>query len=262
MGSPISTDRSAATASSGGSLTSRWARWAELRVLRRQRPTLVFARPSRLGHNHPPEPIDRIGGLTVRLAETHSDFVARFHDLERSCARVLDPLESQEDATTLTDLIAARQRHIKKAEATHKQEKELFLKAGRAVDAFFKRGCDKLTAALALVVSRFNACRDQPALLECQRRADARRAAEVEACRAAVDADKHRAAAEWLGREAQNLVDRRRAAQGLQLPAAAAERGEIAGREASAALKPTPRRMAHSALCCAGCSPRPWSSLP
>jgi len=48
--------------------------------------------------------------------------------------------------------------------------------------------------------------------LRYQLRADARNAAEVEACRAA---------------------------QGLQLAAAAAERCEIAGQEASAALKPT-----------------------
>jgi hypothetical protein len=90
---------------------------------------LVFAPPPGLGHNHPPRAIDPIEGLTARLAETHTDLVARFRDLELGCARVPDPLESEEDAATLTDFIAQCQTHIKKAEATHKQEKELFCSA-------------------------------------------------------------------------------------------------------------------------------------
>ena len=200
---------------------------------------LVFAPPPRLGHNHPPEQIDPIEGLTARLAETHSELVARFRDLELGFARVPDPLESEEDAATLTDFIAQCQRHIKKAEATHKQEKELFLKAGRAVDAFFKRRCDKLTAALAPGVSRLKAYRDQIALLERRRHEATRRAAEEEARRAAAEAEEHRAMAERLAREAQNLGDRRHAAEELQLAEAAAERAEIASREATAPLEPT-----------------------
>ena len=209
---------------------------------------LVFAPPPLSGHNHPPEPIDPIEGLTARLAETHSDLVARFRDLELGCARVPDPLESEEDAAILTDFIAQCQRHIKKAEATHKQEKELFLKAGRAVDAFFKRRCDKLIAALAPGVSRLKAYRDQVALLERQRHEEARRAAEEEARRAAAEAEEHRAAAERLAREAQDFGDRRHAAQELQLAEAAAERAAIAGREATAPLEPTRIRGDYGAL--------------
>ena len=138
--------------------------------------------------------------------------------------------------------------HIKKAEATHKQEKELFLKAGRAVDAFFKRRCDKLTAALAPGVSRLKAYRDQVALLERRRHEATRRAAEEEARRAAAEAEEHRAAAERLAREAQNLGDRRHAAEELQLAEAAAERAEIAGREATAPLEPTRIRGDYGAL--------------
>ena len=200
---------------------------------------LLFARPTGLGHNHPRSRLIRSEGLTVRLAETHSDLVARFRDLELGCARVPDPLESEEDAATLTDFIAQCQTHIKKAEAAHKKEKELFLKAGRAVDAFFKRRCDKLTAALAPGVSRLKAYRDQVALLERQRHEAARRAAEEEARRAAAAAEEHRAVAERLAREAQNLGDRRHAAEELQLAEAAAERAAIAGREAKAPLEPT-----------------------
>jgi hypothetical protein len=209
---------------------------------------LLFARPTRLGHNHPPEPMDPIEGLTVRLAETHSDLATRFRDLELGCARIPDPLESEEDAAILTDFIAQCQTHIKKAEATHKQEKELFLRAGRAVDAFFKRRCDKLTAALKPGVSRLKAYRDQVALLERQRHEEARRAAEQEARRAAAEAEEHRAAAERLAREAQNVGDRRQAAEELQLAEAAAERAAIAGRKATAPLEPTRIRGDYGAL--------------
>jgi len=104
--------------------------------------------------------VDPTEGLAARLAETHCDLVVRFRDLELGCARVPDPLESEEDAATLTDFIGRCRGHIKKAEVTHKQKKELFLKAFRAVAGFFKRRCEKLTAALAPVVSRLKADRD------------------------------------------------------------------------------------------------------
>jgi len=200
---------------------------------------LVFGPLPGFGHNHPPEPIDPIEALTAWLGETHCDLVARFRDLELGCARVPDPLESEEDAATLTDFIAQCQRHIKKAEASHRREKELFLKASRAVDAFFKRRCDKLTAALVPGVSRLKAYRDQVALLERQRHEKARRAAEEEASRAAAEAEEHRAAAERLARAAQNLSDRRQAAEELQLAEAAAERATTANREATARIEPT-----------------------
>ena len=89
-----------------------------------------------LGHNNPPESIDPIEALDLRLAKAHRELVVRFADLELGCARVPNPLESEVDAAATTDFIAQCQAHIKKAEAAHKQEKEYFLKAGRIVDGF------------------------------------------------------------------------------------------------------------------------------
>ena len=94
------------------------------------------------------------------------------------------PIDS-EDAAAATDFIAQCQAHIRKAEAAHKQEKEPFLTAGRAVDAFFKRRCDTLNAALAPAVSRLKSYRDQFAEAGGGGLKLARRAAEEEARRAA-----------------------------------------------------------------------------
>ena len=114
-------------------------------------PVLLLEPTPGLGHNHPPEPLDPIEALDLRLSKTHREMVVRFIDLELGCARVPNPLESEEDAAATTDFIAQCQAHIKQAEAAHKQEKEYFLKAGRIVDGFFKRRCTRLTGALVPV---------------------------------------------------------------------------------------------------------------
>ena len=110
-----------------------------------------------LGHNHPPEPLDPIAALDMRLAKAHRELVVRFIDLELGCARVPNPLQSDGDAAATTDFIAQCQSHIKRAEAAHRNEKAYFLKAGRIVDGFFKRRCTKLTGALAPVALRLKA---------------------------------------------------------------------------------------------------------
>src|SRR5471030_2360982 len=91
-----------------------------------------------LGHNNPPEPLDPIDALDMRLAKTHRELVVRFIDLELGCARVPNPLQSEVDAAATTDFIAQCQSHIKKSEAAHRHEKAYFLKASRIVDGFFK----------------------------------------------------------------------------------------------------------------------------
>ncbi len=199
----------------------------------------AFAPSPGLGHNHPPEPVDPIDGLNTRLADSHNDLVLRFRDLELGCTRVPDPIDSEEDAATATDFIAQCQAHIKKTEAAHKREKELFLKAGRAVDAFFKRRCDTLNAALAPAVSRLKAYRDQIAAAERRRHEAARRAAEEEARRAATEAEAHRAEAERLAREGPGFADRRQAAEELRRAEDAAARAAAADERATVVLEPT-----------------------
>ncbi len=200
---------------------------------------LAFAPPPGLGHNQPPEPIDPIAGLGERLATSHADLVARFRDLELGCARVPDPLESEEDAATLTDFIAQCQAHVRTAEAAHKAEKALFLTACRVVDGFFKGRCDQLTAALAPAITRLKAYRDQVARIEQQRHQAIRHAAEAEARQAMAEAEQHRATAERLAREGESLEDRRHAAEELRLAEEAAERAMAAGHQATLPLEPT-----------------------
>ena len=192
-----------------------------------------------LGHNQPPELVDPIDGLKTRLATSHADLAARFRDLELACARVPNPIRSEENAATATDFIAQCQTHIKKAEAAHKKEKELFLKAGRAVDTFFKRRCENLSTALAPVVSLLKAYRDEIAETERQRQEEARRSAEEEARRAAAAAEEHRVVAERLAADAQSFDERRRAAEELRVAEEASERAEMMNRRASAAPQPT-----------------------
>ena len=200
---------------------------------------LGFAPPPGLGHNQPPEPIDPTLGLSERLATSHADLVARFRDLELGCARIPDPLASDEDAATLTDFIAQCQAHIRKAEAAHKAEKALFLRAGRVVDGFFKRRCDGLTAALAPAVARLKAYRDELARIEQQRHEAVRHAAAEEARQAMAEAEEHHAQAERLAREGESLEARRRAADELRLAEEAAQRAQIARVEATLPLEPT-----------------------
>ena len=200
---------------------------------------LTFVPSPGIGHNQPPEPVDPIDGLNTRLTVSHADLVARFCDLELACGRVPDPIDSEENAATATDFIAQCQAHIKKTEAAHRREKDLFLKAGRAVDAFFKRRCDTLNAALAPAVSRLKAYRDELARAEARRHEAARCAAAEAAHRAAAEADEHRAAAERLAGDSQSLEGRRGAAEALRLAEEAAARATAAGEHAMAVLEPT-----------------------
>jgi hypothetical protein len=193
------------------------------------------------GHNLPPEPIDEIAALDLRLARTHRELVVRFIDLEIGCGRVPNPIGSESEAATTTDFIAQCQAHIKLAETTHRHEKEFFLKGGRIVDAFFKRHRVKLVSALAPATARLKAYRDHVAEREAKRHADARRVMEAEAQRAAEEEAQYRTEANRLAQEATSSTDRQHAAEQLLLAEEAAARA-AAARQA-AAFKPEPTRI-------------------
>jgi hypothetical protein len=201
-------------------------------------PVLSLEPAPGLGHNHPPEPLDPVKALDLRLSKTHREMVVRFIDLELGCARVPNPLQNEEDAATATDFIAQCQVHIKKAEVAHKQEKEYFLKAGRIVDGFFKRRCTRLTGALVPIAVRLKAYRDQIAERDAQRHEEARRESEAEARRAAEEEAQHRAEANRLAQPTQSPAERQQAAERLLLADAAAARA-LAARQAAVA-KPAP----------------------
>jgi hypothetical protein len=201
--------------------------------------TLGIAPPPGPGHNQPPEPIDPSEGLDRQLSARHADLVARFRDLELRCARVPDPVESDEDAARLTDFIAQCQAHIKRAEAAHKTEKAPFLKAGRLVDGFFKRRCEQLLSALAPAIARLKSYRDEVARIERQRHEQAQRAAAELARQAMAEAEEHRDLAERLAREGKSIEDRLQAADELRLAEEAAQLAHMASSQAKASLKPT-----------------------
>jgi hypothetical protein len=192
-----------------------------------------------VGHNNPPEPLDPIEALDLRLSRAHREMVVRFIDLELSCARVPNPLESDEDAAAATDFIAQCQAHIKKAETAHRKEKEYFLKAGRIVDGFFKRRCTRLSGALVPVAGRLRAYRDQIAEREAERHEAARRESEAAAQRAAEEEAEHRAEADRLAQTAQSPAERRQAAEQLLLAEAAATRAAAAQQATLAKPEPT-----------------------
>ena len=194
-----------------------------------------------LGHNNPPEPLDPIDALDLRLAKTHREMVVRFIDLELSCARVPNPLAGEEDAAAATDFIAQCQAHIKEAEAAHKREKEYFLKGGRIVDGFFKRRSSRLAEALAPVTARLKAYRDEIAERDAQLHEAARREHEAEAEHAAEEEAEHRAEADRLAQTAQTPAERRWVAEHRLLADGAAARA-AAARQA-AAIKPEPARI-------------------
>ena len=191
------------------------------------------------GHNHPPEPLDPIDMLDLRLARTYRELVVRFADLEIGCARVPNPIDNDDDAAAATDFIAQCQSHIKTTETAHKTEKAYFLKASRIVDGFFKRRCTKLTDALIPVIGHLKAYRDQIAAREAKRCEEARRLAEAEALQAATEEAQYRATADRLAREARTPSDRRLAAEQLHLADAAAARAMAAQQAALAKPEPT-----------------------
>jgi hypothetical protein len=174
----------------------------------------------RLGHNNPPQPVGSI-------------------DLELGCARVPNPLETEEDAAAATDFIAQCQSHIKKAEVAHKKEKAYFLEGGRIVDVFFKRRCAKLTDALGAVGKSLKAYYDRIAETEAERHEETRRAAEAAAQRAAEEESQCRAEANRLALSAPSSAERYLAAEQLLLADAAAKRAALARQVAAAKLEPT-----------------------
>ena len=149
---------------------------------------LAFTPPG-IGHNQSPEAMDPIEGLNARLTESHADLFARFRNLKLACGQVPDPIANEEDAATATEFIAQCKLQVKQADAVHKAEKQLFLKAGRAIDAVFKGRCERLGTALMPIVARLTVYRERIAAAERQRYEEARERAAEETRQALTEAD-------------------------------------------------------------------------
>jgi hypothetical protein len=186
-----------------------------------------------VGHNHPPETVDLVESIKGHLDFSYRELVARFIELELGCDRVPDPIYSEEEAGLVTDFIAQCQAHVRQAENAHKVEKAAFLNGGRAVDGFFKRRCESLSAALLPVSSRLKAYYDRRQAAEAERHRTLIETAASEAARA----DEHRAEAERLA-SSRNPADRKRAPQYHALADATRESAEAILRQAAACLEP------------------------
>jgi hypothetical protein len=198
-----------------------------------QRPLLPIETIAGIGHNQTSAAVNAAASLKLHLASTYRDLVLRFDALEHGCARVPDPIYSEEDARLVTDFIAQCQAHLHQAEAAHKIEKKIFLEGGRTVDGFFKRRCEKLSEALISVLSRLKAFRDQWQVEMTARHHELMEAASREAARASqYHAEAQQRSA--VGSES----DHRRAAQLGVLADASAESAEAMIREAAACLEP------------------------
>jgi hypothetical protein len=197
-----------------------------------QRPLFLIKTASpKIGHNQTLAADDGGASLKLHLASAHRDLVLRFDDLERGCARVPDPIYSEEDASLVTDFIAQCQVHLHEAEAAHKIEKKIFLEGGRTVDRFFKRRREKLSEALIPVFSQLKAFRGR-----WQAEMTERHLMLMDgACREAARASQYRAEAEQL---ADDESGRQRAAQLKALADASAESAQAKIREAATCLEP------------------------
>lgn len=179
---------------------------------------LAILEPNSIGHNVPPD------ALSERLLDAYGSLVARFLELEIGCGRVPDPIANAEEAGLVTDFIAQCQAQLRVAEATHKEEKASYLSGGRIVDAFFKRRCERLSAALVPVLARLKNYRDRLVASEAARYAAALEVANTELRRAREEEARHRNAAERVAQNGQDADARAQAAQHLRLAEAAAER--------------------------------------
>ena len=198
-----------------------------------QRPLSPLEATAGIGHNQTLVAGDTAASLKLHLASTYRDLVLRFDPLKHGCARVPDPINSEEDARLVTDFIAQCQVHLHQAEAAHKIEKKTFLEGGRTVDGFFKRRCEKLSEALVPVFFRLKAFRDRSQAEMTARHHKLMEAAAHETARAS----QYRTEAEQVS-DAPSESDRRRAAQLGVLADASAESAEGLIREAAACLEP------------------------
>ncbi len=186
-----------------------------------------------IGHNQGSATANTTAGLKHHLVSTYRDLITRFTDLEHGCARVPDPIYTEEEARLITDFIAQCQTHLRQAEAAHKIEKAIYFQGGRAVDGFFKRRCESLNEALTPVFSRLKAYRDRSQVERAARHRSLMEAAEHEAARAA----EYRADAERLA-NSRSREDQQRAAQLRVLAEASVESAEAMIGEAAAWLEP------------------------
>lgn len=134
-----------------------------------------------IGHNKPPSDLEI---LQNKLSEKYANARKLAHDLAAAANASPAMIENEEQAAAITDIIREITKHDKTLEGSRISEKETYLAAGRAVDAFFKKGQDLIGTAKKNISATLTAWQNKKASEE-----RARREAEAAAARqAAADA--------------------------------------------------------------------------
>lgn len=128
-----------------------------------------------IGHNNPPSHIEQV---QAELTGAHAPILRRRDELLAALDRVPASVGNDETAGKVADFIKQLTACTKAAETARVGAKEPHLEASRAVDGFFKRVTEPLTAAKATIQQRLDFYLREKAAVEQRRRAD--EAAEME----------------------------------------------------------------------------------
>lgn len=97
-----------------------------------------------IGHNNPPSDLEI---LNQKLAEKFADARKVAHDLAAQANAAPKEITTDDEASQIADIISGITKHDKTLESHREAEKAPHLAAGRAVDAFFKKGQDLIGTA-------------------------------------------------------------------------------------------------------------------
>lgn len=133
-----------------------------------------------IGHNNPPSDLEI---LNQKLSEKYVDARKVAYDLAASANATPKEIINDDQAAEITDIISAIIKHNKTLESHREDEKAPHLAAGRAVDAFFKKGQDLIGTAknnlsTVLTVWQNKKAAEERARLEAEAKAARQRAAD------------------------------------------------------------------------------------
>ena len=148
------------------------------------------------GHNLPPADAD---ALLTRLTETHAGLIERRDELLRSIKRAPTNIEEGDEdlAGKMADFVSGQiDNFIKRAKATHHDEKEPYLTGGRTVDGFMHSLIDDIEAGKTKLNRVRKKYADEKAARERREREEAARLEREEADRKRREADEAAAKAQ------------------------------------------------------------------
>lgn len=145
----------------------------------------MTAQIASIGHNNPPTDGEIIN---QRMAEKYPELRKAVNDLSAAANAAPREIENEEQAAHVTDLIKQISIQDKDVNAVRTKEKQYFLDCGRAVDAFFNLGRQKLEVAKTKLSQTLQPWLDKKAAEERARREEAERLAKEAAAKAQAEA--------------------------------------------------------------------------